>query len=171
LYTRTTMAVIGLLTASALLTGCSSGGSDPKPTTVKQTAATAPTTTAPTPEPTYSPEEWRWRVDLLIEDLDAAQPGCKRHPSSDECAAALEAANETITEMDTALDRSASAAEYPATVDHIRRNILAGYNKYIADDCQGNPLADGYSSDCRGDVVLVMLGVATLPAKMTVDGP
>ena len=148
-----------LLAAGLALTGCSfSHSTKPVPTT------TAPAITATAG---YDPQLWKQRVTSFIGDLDQAQAGCSASPSSDACATALQDAGGKFLAMQQAL--GSDAGRYPATTDQLKK-IVDGYNAYISDNCPGNT-ADAQASDCRSDMATVLLGVATLPAKMTADSP
>jgi len=150
--TRIATAATFLAAGLALTTGCSSGSS-PRP---------APTTAALV----YDPQLWKQRITSAIGDLDQAQAGCSASPSSEECATALGDADGKILAMRQAL--GPDSRRYPATADRLGK-IVDGYNAYISHNCPGNLTADAQDSACRRDVVTVLLGLATLPAKMTAD--
>ena len=146
-----------LLAAGSALAGCSStGGPEPAPTTDPPATTTA----------AYDPQLWKQRIASAIGDLDQAQAGCSASPSSDECATALGDADGKIVAMRQAL--GPDAGRYPATADQLKK-IVDGYHAYISGNCPGNTSADAQASDCRSDTTTVLLGIATLPAKMTAD--
>lgn len=158
-----TLAAVATLLA---LTGCggSSSGDEPAAT------ATSPKASTPAPKSTgYDPEEWDFRIGLIIEDLDAANPTCRRTPSSSTCAAALKKARDELKEMDADITSSGHAVLYPATTDHLK-TIFEGHDNYVSGGCEGDPAADEFGSDCRVSTAQVTLGVATLQMKMALDG-
>lgn len=159
MHTRTTTAAAGLLTAGLLLTGCSSSSDK----------STTPTPAPTTPTATYNPAAWKSRIDNLVTLMDQDQTECTVAPSSDSCADMLRAADAQVLEMKSAVDANGGAASHPQTADTLGK-IIAGYNSYISGSCPGSDEADAQGSDCRVSMATVMLGVATLSSKMTLDG-
>jgi hypothetical protein len=162
MHTRNTTAALAFAALLLTATACSSGSDDNK--------ATEPTSTAPatTSAPAYDPTAWKARIAGLITQLDQAQPECATTPSSPACADALGTADETVLDMQQDLKASGDTAGYPATADQLGK-IHDGYTQYTTGACAGNPAADEQGSECRVAAATVMLGVATLPAKMTLD--
>ncbi|MEE4546437.1 hypothetical protein V2S66_31295 [Streptomyces sp. V4-01] len=165
MHTRTATTATALLAAGLLaLTACSSSSSGDS----KATATTS--TPAPTPTATYNPAVWKTRIDNLVDLMDQNQTECNVAPSSEDCNNILRAADSQMLEMKAAIDANGGAASHPATAD-ILGKILDGYNSYISGSCPGgDETADTQGSDCRVSMVTVMLGVATLSSKMTLDG-
>lgn len=157
--TRTTAATVTLITGLFLAT-TACGSSSPHP---------AATTTTPTTAAAYNPTIWKTRIDNLVTLMDQNQNECMVSPSSDACAEVLRAADTQMLQMKEAVDSNGGATSHPQTTDTLGK-ILDGYNGYISGFCPGGLDADDQGSDCRVSMVTVMLGVATLSSKMTLDG-
>lgn len=159
MHTRTTAATLTGIALLLTATACSSSNDNASPD-----AAAATSTPA-----TYDPAAWHTRIDQLITQLDQAQPDCTTSPSSQACADALHTADDTALAMQQDIHASGDTAGHPATYELLGQ-IVNGYKQYEQGNCAGSPEADGQGSECRAATVLVLLGVATLPAKMTQDG-
>jgi hypothetical protein len=161
--TRTTAAL--LLAAGLALGGCSTSSSSADPERTGYFSSSPLPTTAPA----YNPAVWKTRITNLVTVMDQSQNECTVSPSSDACNEVLRAADTQMLQMKQDVDADGGAASHPQTAD-ILNKILGGYNAYIANNCPGNDLADDEGSDCRVSMVTVLLGVATLPSKMVLDG-
>jgi len=168
LYTRTTTAVVGLLTTGLLLTGCSGGGSDEAGNgSAIAKAAPAATTTAP-PTTTSAPVKLstEWNPKLKTASLDATK-ACQTSGSA-ECLDAMDNSVVTLSAVVDAIAAADAVAEYAKTIGEMDK-LMSAARAFVEDECPGDPSADVEGSPCYGHAVTLTVGLTGLSSVMQTD--